>query len=522
MLELFGSFNGRPIWAQPMMSMQGSKVSEPDGSFDAMVHQIHRQHPVISAAVAKRAALLSQLRFKWRSVVQGDNGRLWGDQSLMPLEMPNESQTRSGLLQTAEHHVSYGGTAFFHRVGDTVRLLNPGRTSIALGSNLSPDDPGLAMDARVVGYLYTENPARPTDFTFIPPDEVSAWTPEPDPISWWRGSSWVQAVISDYVIDRAAHLHITKFFENAATPQMVFSFDATQTVEQLQAFAEIANNDHSGAANAYKNLFLGGGADAKVVGADLSQLDLRNVTGLTETRIAVRSQVPAVVLGISEGLAGSSLNAGNYSQARRLWGDAWFTPTALGLCAALERIVPPPDTANELSFDPTQVMFLQDDRLDEANVRAQQALTMRQLIDAGFEPTSVVNAVNSGDYSTLSHTGLFSVQLQPPGTEVEDSPDDTTEDDAEDPPARTLELHVHQGDTIVERSTLTVDARQEPAVVNVAAAEVHVPPTVVNLPKTVVNVPEPSVVIDRGTTVKTIERDDAGNISRIAETRTPE
>ena len=45
-----------------------------------------------------------------------------------------------------------------------------------------------------------------------------------------------------------------------------------------------------------------------------------------------------------------------------------------------------------------------------------QAATIKSLIDAGFKPDTAVAAVQAGDYSLLVHTGLYSVQLQPPGT----------------------------------------------------------------------------------------------------------
>ena len=37
---------------------------------------------------------------------------------------------------------------------------------------------------------------------------------------------------------------------------------------------------------------------------------------------------------------------------------------------------------------------------------------MRQLVDGGFDPTSVVDAVTTGDMTLLTHSGKLSVQLQ--------------------------------------------------------------------------------------------------------------
>ena len=77
--------------------------------------------------------------------------------------------------------------------------------------------------------------------------------------------------------------------------------------------------------------------------------------------------------------------------------------------------MPPPDPASRLWFDDRDVPFLQEDVLDAAEIRAKDATTMRQLVDGGFDPASVVEAVTSGDMSRLVHTGQLSVQLQAPG-----------------------------------------------------------------------------------------------------------
>jgi hypothetical protein len=53
--------------------------------------------------------------------------------------------------------------------------------------------------------------------------------------------------------------------------------------------------------------------------------------------------------------------------------------------------------------------------LDAAQIRRQDASTMRSLVDGGFDPASVVEAVTTNDMSRLVHTGNLSVQLRPVG-----------------------------------------------------------------------------------------------------------
>jgi hypothetical protein len=126
--------------------------------------------------------------------------------------------------------------------------------------------------------------------------------------------------------------------------------------------------------------------------------------------------VPASYLGISESLAGSSLNSGNYNAARRRFADGTIRPLWRSAAGALQTLMPLPDPTARLWYDDRDVAFLQEDVLDSAEIRAKDAQTMRTLVDGGFEPQSVVEAVTTGDMSLLEHTGTLSVQLQPPGS----------------------------------------------------------------------------------------------------------
>jgi hypothetical protein len=174
-----------------------------------------------------------------------------------------------------------------------------------------------------------------------------------------------------------------------------------------------------GAAN-YGRLFMGGGSDVTVVGMDWRQMDLRNIQGGLETRIASASQVPAVILGISEGLEGSSLNEGNFEAAQRLFADRTLRPLWRNLCGSLAKIITVPGGA-ELWYDDRDIPFLQADASDDAEIQSTQAQTIRTLIEAGYDPDAVLDAIVAGDLSRLSgkHSGMLSVQLQEPGAQNE-------------------------------------------------------------------------------------------------------
>ncbi len=171
----------------------------------------------------------------------------------------------------------------------------------------------------------------------------------------------------------------------------------------------------------HNTLYLSAGADAAVVGSNLAELDLKNVQGASETRLSVLSRVPAAILGISEGLAGSTLNAGNFGMARRIFADTWVYPTLQDIAAALAPLLKVPPDA-ELWFDVGDVPLLREDAKDAAEIMQIQATTIGGLVKEGFTPESSVAATKGQDVTLLKHTGLVSVQLQPPGQAAQPAP----------------------------------------------------------------------------------------------------
>ena len=77
---------------------------------------------------------------------------------------------------------------------------------------------------------------------------------------------------------------------------------------------------------------------------------------------------------------------------------------------------PGPDV--RLWVDGRDIPFLHEDAKDDAVIRAGDATTVRNLVDAGFAPDAAIEFVRTGDLSVLkgTHSGLFSVQLQKPGS----------------------------------------------------------------------------------------------------------
>jgi phage portal protein BeeE len=224
--------------------------------------------------------------------------------------------------------------------------------------------------------------------------------------------SRLSPLIYEVMGDKAATAHKLKFYENAATANLMVKSEFKDAAA-FEKFVDTIESKHKGVSNAYRTMYLMSGMDAKVLGADMVQMDFKAVQGATETRIAAAFGVPPVIAGFSEGLQGSSLNTGNYSAARRRFSDLTIRPLWRNFCGSLESIVPPPSGA-QLWYDDRDIAFLREDAKDRAEIAQTQAATIRQLVDAGYLPESVVKAVLAEDYSLLKHSGLFSVQLQPP------------------------------------------------------------------------------------------------------------
>src|SRR5207302_4894276 len=118
----------------------------------------------------------------------------------------------------------------------------------------------------------------------------------------FRGMSWLEPVIREVLGDNAMTTHKIKFLDNGASPNMVVSLDPQITKKSFDEWVKVFEEGHRGVLNAYKTLYLGGGAKVDVVGANLRQLDFKITQGAGETRVAAAAGTPPVLVGLSEGL----------------------------------------------------------------------------------------------------------------------------------------------------------------------------------------------------------------------------
>lgn len=384
---------------------------EPGGNFQGYVDGVYKRNGVVFSCIAARLLLFSEARFQFQRLRGGRPGDLYGTTALNILEHPWEKATTDTLLVRAEQDVSLAGNFYAARRGNNIRRLRPDWMTIVLGSRT-----GSQIDVEVVGYLYHEGgQANDPDGTPLLPEHVCHFAPYPDPDAHYRGMSWLQAAIGDIIGDQAASEHKSNFFSSGATLGYVVTVDPNNewNQERLNRWKDKFRVGHEGPENAYKTLFLTGGADVKIVGTNLKDLDFKSIQGAGETRICAAARVPPIIAGFSEGLESATYS--NYGQARRAFGDLTMRPMWRMMANALSTLVEVP-ADSRLWYDDRDIPFLQEDEKDDAEIQSLQASTIRTLVDAGFTWESAVSAVVNSNMSLLEHTGLYSVQLQAPGS----------------------------------------------------------------------------------------------------------
>jgi portal protein len=414
-------------WADTLMAFQGQiyqpsytttysgeKVERPEDTFLGYVHGAYRANGVIFAVSMARARPFSEVAFKFRRRRDSGGGpNLWGNSDLEILESPWPGGTTQSLMLRAEQDVTAAGTFFVAREDgppgrpDRLRRLRPDWTEFIL---TAPPDQAVASD--VVGLKYTAGgwwSGGPSRLYTL--DEAAYWAPIPDPDSQYRGMSWISPIIDEFRADQAATKHKLAFFENAATPNLSVSLKESVGPDKFKQFVRDMRDATMGVENAYKTLYTGGGADVRVIGADMRQLDFAVTQGHGETRVAAAGGVPPIIVGLSEGLQAATYS--NYGQAKRAYGDLFLRSQWRSFCGAIAPIVDVPDDSY-LWYDSKDVAFLREDAADIAVRQSTEMATMSAGIAAGFEPKTVVTAVMADDWSKLKHTGMVSVQLQDP------------------------------------------------------------------------------------------------------------
>lgn len=384
--------------------------------------QAYRSNGIIFACMAVRMSVFSSIRFKWqKDNFDGMPSKLFGTAALEVFEKPWIGGTTQDLLARMIQDADLCGNSYQTLQGGELIRLRPDWMQIILEERTIKNADGSTSPIgwRKIGYAYSHGGiSMNREPTLLGLKEVAHFAPSPDPEASYRGQSWISSITPELQNDTLMRRHKQRFLENGATPNMVVSLDKSVSWDNFQKFKATMEKDHRGPNNAYKTMYLGAGADVKVVGANMQQLDFKSLQGHGETRIAAAAGVPPIIVGLSEGLESATYS--NYGQARRRLADGTMHPLWQNAAGSLGILLdnPAPRSATRLWYDTKNVAFLREDQKDEAEIQQTRASTIGRLLDAGYEAKSVVAAVEANDFSLLVHTGMFSVQLQPPGTPI--------------------------------------------------------------------------------------------------------
>lgn len=397
------NYGGHTYQLQPAQTLTGN-IEPVDQNYAGYVTGLYARNPVIYACMSVRQLLFSEARFQFSQMTQGRRGKLFGTADLQPLEVPWPGGTTGDLLARMIQDADLCGNFFGLRDGPSIRRLHPEWVDIVLA--------GDAVYAEKIGYRYwpggRHSGSDPIDYQ---PERVAHFAPMPDPLASYRGMSWLTPVLREVQSDTAASEHKLKFFDNAATPNMIVKVPEGVRKEAFDSLIATFKSKHESVRNAYKTLFLTSGADATVVGSNMEQIQFKETQGAGETRIAAAAGVPPVVVGLSEGLAAATYS--NYLLAMRRLVDLTMRPLWRNAAGSLAQIIQVPG-GSELWYDDRDVPALHENARDAAEIDQIRAQTIHTMITSGFQPDSAISVVNP-EWSQLQHTGLLSVQLSPMG-----------------------------------------------------------------------------------------------------------
>lgn len=419
MMANFFTFNGEQYPISSGYGMAQSNKEQAPNDFESYVTSAYKGNAIVFACMMRRSLVFSEMSFCYQQRSKGKTVNTFGSGALSVLETPWTNGTTGELLTRALQDADLAGNHYIVREGagpdSRLRRLRPDWVDILLTA--APDK---AVKSDVLAYIYKPGGTQDEKNWVVYPANgdkgaIVHWSPIPDPIAQYRGMSWITPILREIMGDKGATLHKQKFFEQGATPQIVVAFKEALSPEAFKDFKQSLAVEHDGVDNAYKTLYLAGGADVTAVGHSLQQLDFTNTQGHGETRIAAAAGIHPVLVGLSEAIKGTPLAIGNYQAAKDMMGEAFLRPMWRSLCDAYAPLVQAFPGAR-LWYDDTEISFLRQDRQAQADLQLSQSQTVNTYIMAGFTPESVVKMmIADGDLSALKHTGLLSVQMQTPG-----------------------------------------------------------------------------------------------------------
>lgn len=404
----------------------------PPVDFDLFANQFYKGSAVVFGTAWARTRPFSEIMFKWRPMdAQNVSYSLFGSKSLTLLENPWPYGKTRDLLVRAIQDVDIGGNFFAVReIGPDgkprLRRLRPDWVDIVMDT-----DPRWATRSNVTGYAYYPGGAfvgsdsKPEIYL---PEQICHWAPFPDPAAMYRGMTWLTPALNDVLVEQETNKHKVSFFKRGAILSTLIVFPPGMGGDEAQSYKDKFESMYGGMLNSGRPMYIGGGVDVKVLETDFSKLDMKSIIGMAETHIAMAAGVHPTVVGMSEGMQGASLNAGNYETANRGFVNSTMRFLWGSFCGAIEHLVDKPrersGNAIILWYSDADVSILNDDRQERSEIQSKDSQTMINMAMAGWTYESVVEYMVTGNPEVLVDSGYRSVQLYRPGETPTD--DNTT------------------------------------------------------------------------------------------------
>jgi phage portal protein BeeE len=374
----------------------------------AFANEAYSGNSIVFGAILARLSLFSQARFAYQDL--GDE-HLWGADvtdgrratGLRKLERPWPNGTTGELLARMIQDADLAGNAYIWDNGDHLVRLRPDQVTIV---SREMTDPMGRTYREVVGYYWDPKagfgqPSKQAQYYDV--SEVAHWSPIPDPLANFRGMSWMTPVVREIRADSALTDYKLRYLDNAATPNILIKYKQKLLPETIDSLRERMHARYGGMDNAFKTLILDQGADATVVGNSLEQMNFTTVQAAGENRILIASGTPGIVVGSKEGLMAATYS--NYKQAMRRFSDITMWQLWPSVCACLSSIIDVP-SGSRLWMRTSDIPALQEDEKERADATLVKANAVAALTRYGYDPKTVILAVQSGDFSLLAHSGL--------------------------------------------------------------------------------------------------------------------
>ena len=402
------------LWEQ--FGYNGVQYVIPGGNIVEMTALQAQRSSIVAACIKVRQQVFSEIRFCYQRKTEGRYGELFGGPGLGLLHQPWPFASTSDFLSRCEVDASLYGNSYW--VKSTYNQIDAGPVTAPrylptmltrldptcvhiLTADVTDDITGKGFGKQLIGYIVRDR--KNHQVATFAPNEVVHYRPQPDPKHEFRGLSWLGSLLPDVIADLDLTDYIHSFVANAATPNLVMQFTDPISKAAMKEFVETIESAHTGPQAAMKNLYVGSGVDVKVVGSNFEAMQHAVTQSHGETRICAAAGVPVALLGLSEGLKGSALNAGNFASLQRLFADVQIRPNWRSICAAVTVFVKPPPNSR-VWYDDRDVPFLVANRTDAGTVRQLDSATMLNLINSGYEPDSVTEAIMTEDSDAVKRT----------------------------------------------------------------------------------------------------------------------